>query len=146
MEVYSQQLSMQRICSILAVIAILCPFASPLWAGAATMPYGASCHRMPMEAAGTQAMGHEHHCHEMAEEQAAATEGTGTLVASAATSEKCPMNCCLQSAPPTAAPLPPASVLPLLHATEPHLHSGFVIFSSPGFSSHTDRGPPSIKA
>lgn len=98
---------------------------------------------MPMETAGTQASGHEHHCHEMTA-QATGTE-TGNTVASTASSEKCPMNCCSQSAPPTAVALP-ASALPLLHITDFKMHSVAVIFSNPGFSSHTDRGPPSNQA
>src|SRR5690349_13372607 len=111
---------MQRICSILALLALLVPFASPIWVNAETMPYGASCHRMPMETAGTQASGHEHHCHETTA-QATGTE-TGNTVASTASSEKCPMNCCSQSAPPTAVALP-ASALPLLHITDFKMHS-----------------------
>jgi hypothetical protein len=135
---------MQRFFSILAILALLFPFASPLLVSAETMPYGASCHRMPMETAGTHAPRHEHHCHEMA---AQATDAdAGNTVASTANSEKCPMNCCSQSAPPTAAALHTASALPLLGATEFKMHSVAVTFSSPGFSSHTDRGPPSIQA
>jgi hypothetical protein len=145
-EGYSHQLSMQRFFSILAIIAILCPVASPLWASAAPMAYGSSCHRMPMETAGTTPSTHEHHCHEMAAEQTKVpAEGNGPVLASSAGSEKCPMNCCLQSVPPTAV-LPTGSPLPLLHAAKFQLHSLAVIFRTAGFSSHTDRGPPSFQA
>jgi hypothetical protein len=139
---------MQRVCSILALIAVLCPVATPLWASATTMPNGMSCHRVPMGTATTADPVHSpHHCHEMEAEQATIPEqGDNATIASAASLEKCPMNCCLQSAPPTVAALPMASGLPLLYATEFKMHSVAVIFSSPGFSSHTDRGPPSLRA
>lgn len=139
---------MQRICSILALIAILCPVATPVWASATTMPYGSSCHRMPMDTPASAALVHDaHHCHEMKTEQATIPDpGNSPTLVSTASSEKCPMNCCLQSAPPTAAALPTASALPLLYATEFKAHSVAVVFSIPGFSSHTDRGPPSIQA
>src|ERR1051326_6721538 len=39
---------MQRICSILALIAILCPVATPVWASATTMPYGSRCPPLPL--------------------------------------------------------------------------------------------------
>lgn len=138
---------MQRICSIVALLAVLLPVASPLWASTGTMPYGASCHRMAMQNAARATSAQEHHCHGMAAEQAKAPEeGNAPAMGSAAGSEKCPMNCCLQSAPPPAATLPTASALPLLHTTDFKMHSVAIIFSSPGFSSHTDRGPPSIQA
>ena len=138
---------MQRIYSIVALLAILFPVASPLWASAETMPYGASCHRMPMEAAATATPAHEHHCHGMTAEQAKAPgEENGPAIAATGSSEQCTMNFFLQSAPPTAAALNTAPALPLLHTTDFKVHSVAIIFSRPGFSSHTDRGPPSLQA
>lgn len=85
------------------------------------------------------------HCHDLnAGEQQVSTAGTGTAMIKAGSAEKCPMNCCLQAAPPTAAALPAASLLLLLAATRTEHHFVPVMFASTGFSSHTDRGPPSL--
>jgi hypothetical protein len=65
------------------------------------------------------------------------------VVVAYSASEKCPMNCCVQAVPPTVAALPAASFIPQLHVIEASIHVFAVKFSSAGFSSHTDRGPPS---
>ena len=70
--------------------------------------------------------------------------GTGPVVAAYGASEKCPMNCCVQAVPPTVAALPAASFIPQLHAIKASIHAFAVTFSSTGFSSHTDRGPPTL--
>lgn len=139
-EGYSQPLSMQRMCSILALIAVLCPVGLPLWASATGAPSGMVCHRMPMQD-GTQ-LHHAHHCH-MAGMMGSDT-GDSPIVLEPAVSEKCPMNCCMQAAPPTVAALPPASFLPQPHVMQHSVVVVAVTFACPGFSSHTDRGPPSL--
>lgn len=139
-EGYSQPLIMQRMCSILALVAVLCPIGSPSWAAATGAPSGMVCHRMPMQA-GTQSH-HSHHCH-MGGMMAAET-GNSPVISTSALSEKCPMNCCMQAAPPTVAALPPASFLPQLHVMPHGVPVTAVTFATAGFSSHTDRGPPSL--
>lgn len=140
LEGYSQPLSMQRMNSILALVAVLCQVGLPLWASAAETPSAMVCHRIPMQG-GTQSH-HAHHCH-MAGMMVSETENS-PISASSAVSEKCPMNCCIQAAPPTVAALPPASLLPQPHVVQHSMHVADVTFASPGFSSHTDRGPPSL--
>lgn len=139
-EGYSQPLSMQRMNSILALIAVLCQVGSPLWASATEMHSAMVCHRMPMQS-GTQSR-HTHHCH-MAGMMVSETENS-PIIASSNVSEKCPMNCCIQAAPPTVAALPPVSLLPQPHVMQHSVSPSAVTFASPGFSSHTDRGPPSV--
>ena len=139
-EGYSQALSMQRMCSILALVAALCPIGSPLWAAATGASSAMICHRMPMQSE-THSR-HAHHCH-MAGMMVSETE-TSPTIASSALSEKCPMNCCMQAAPPTVAALPPASFLPQPHVMQHSVVVVAVTFACPGFSSHTDRGPPSL--
>jgi len=128
--------------SILALLAILYPVASPLWASAMEPQHSAMCHRMAMGVAKTSSQP-SHHCHDMAGDDDSARDSS-TPSLSAGSSEQCPMNCCVQSVPRTAAALPVASSLSLLVAIEASAHVVPVTFTSAGFSSHTDRGPPSL--
>jgi hypothetical protein len=102
-----------------------------------------SCHRTPLHHAGATPAKSAHHCHDMADMMPPASDTEPALNASGG-SENCPMNCCVQAAPTTVAALPAASFLPPLHVLETSLHGFSVTFSSVGFSSHTDRGPPSL--
>jgi len=134
---------MRRVCSILAILTVLCPMASPLWASAIQKAHLASCHRLPMANNGVQRASHPaHHCHDMDADESQAPADTNPSLVSGSSSEKCPMNCCLQAAPPTVAALPAASFLPLPVATRTQVSFLPVTFTSAGFSSHTDRGPP----
>jgi hypothetical protein len=137
-------LHMQRVCSILAMFAVLCPVVSPLWASAMHTAEAASCHRMPLGKARPTAHP-AHHCHYMdAAGQQTSNTGRDTAVLKSGSPERCPMNCCLQAAPPTTAALPAASFVPALVVSRTQVHFLPVTFTSTGFSSHTDRGPPSL--
>jgi len=133
---------MRRFCSILALIVVLCPIASPLWASA-SVAGAMSCHRKPLHRAGATPAKTAHHCHAMANMAASDNESEPTLNTSGS-SQKCPMNCCVQATPTTVAALPAASLFPPLHVIETSFHGLAVTFSNVGFSSHTDRGPPSL--
>lgn len=139
--------SMRRIYSILALLAIVYPVASPLWANAMEPQHAAMCHRMAMGSASASSQP-SHHCHDMSSQDMSgeddSAQNSSTPSFSANSSEECPMNCCVQSVPPTVAALPASSSLPLLVATEASRHVVPVAFTSVGFSSHTDRGPPSL--
>jgi hypothetical protein len=102
-----------------------------------------SCHRTPLQHADTAPAKSVHHCHDMAAMAASDSETERSLNASRS-SENCPMNCCVQATPPTVAALPAASFLPPLHVLETSFYGFSVTFSRVGFSSHTDRGPPSL--
>lgn len=138
-------MNMRRLCSILALFAVLCPVASPLWAAVIHPAQPASCHRMPMATTeGEPAARPAHHCHDMDGNEQVPTAETNPAVMNASSSEKCPMNCCLQAAPPTVAALPADSFLLFLVAARTALHVVPDTFTSAGFSSHTDRGPPGL--
>ena len=144
-ERYSHALSMRRVCSILTLLAVLYPMATPLWASAMDEAQPTSCHRMPMRSE-TVSQANPHHCHDMDDSAAAATpdEGKGASLTASSHSEKCPMNCCTQVVPRTAAALHSSSLLPLPSAAEVRPLGVALAFTSAGFSSHTDRGPPTV--
>jgi hypothetical protein len=102
-----------------------------------------SCHRAPLQAPGASPARSPHHCHDM-DAMMAQDRDAGPVVAGYSDSDKCPMNCCVQAVPPTVAALPAASFIPQLHVIKTSIHALVVTFSSAGFSSHTDRGPPSL--
>ena len=128
--------------SILALLAILYPVASPLWASTMEPQHSAMCHRMAMGAAKASSQP-AHHCHGIDADNNSA-QNSSTPSFNAGSSEQCPMNCCVQSVPRTVAALPAVSSLPVLVDTEVSAHVVPVTFTSVGFSSHTDRGPPSL--
>jgi hypothetical protein len=134
---------MRRFCSILALIVVLCPLAVPLWASGSVTPTVMSCHRVPLQNAQPSKARSAHHCHDMANMMPQGSD-TGPAVDGSGHSEQCPMNCCVQAVPPTVAALPAASLLPQLHVIETSVHAFAITFSSVGFSSHTDRGPPTL--
>ncbi len=144
-ERYSSALSMRRVCSILTLVALLCPMALPLWASTMDMTQPASCHRMPMHSE-TASQTAAHHCHDMAGAggSSSADQGDGATLTVSSHPEKCPMNCCSQAAPPSAAALHNSSFLPMPATVEARPHFAPVMFARAGFSSHTDRGPPTL--
>jgi len=131
---------MRRLLSISLVTALLAIPLSPVWAVAACSHASAqpACHRMSMH---MDHPGHqEHHCDGMSpSEESDATDETAVRAAS---SENCPMNCCVQGQTHSAGSTVATSLLPPLAATDKELSFVPVKFSSVGFSSHTDRGPP----
>ena len=94
---------------------------------------------------------HEHHCEEMQEQagQIDQIEADASLfsVNRSDSPQRCPMNCCAcrkASVSQEAAIVPEASL-----STETVVQGRVfvleIVFSNNGFSSHTDRGPPSIE-
>jgi len=84
---------------------------------------------------------HAHHCaamHEQQEPQPASEDGASV----SGRSESCPMNCCTQGSLPNATAVVSFSLIPPLAVTDAEIHLVPVTFTSAGFSSHTDRGPP----
>ncbi|PYP85977.1 MAG: hypothetical protein DMG65_19875 [Candidatus Angelobacter sp. Gp1-AA117] len=123
---------MRRIFSIPVIAALVCSWFSPLWAATCeTTGKRSACHRENHVV---------HHCDMMGHHHAADMESTETALSSGVS--KCPMDCCSQiySANGTA----PARgfTAPLQLVTSYEFHRAAVVFASPGFSSHTDRGPP----
>jgi hypothetical protein len=128
---------MRRACSIVAIIAMVSSLISPVWASSAEAAHPMLCHRVRTDSAQAPA---KHHCHDM-DQEAAKDEAAPTLV-QGQISQSCPMNCCVQATLRIAAALHSNSFLPQLVTLESRLHVTAIVFSSTGFSSHTDRGPP----
>lgn len=90
------------------------------------------CHRMV----------HGHDCGMMAHHHDEDSD-SGSIISVAQQDEKCPMNCCMQAGHASAKPVPlTAGNAPLLRSYAFPLFESQV-FAVAGFSSHTDRGPPS---
>ena len=138
-------LGMKRVFSISTMLVLLFSVFSPVWAADTEMMQAASCHRTPMQDATSHHGKHAaaHHCHGMGDgmEMPAADPSDGILIASSH-SHSCPMNCCVQGAPKSGVASSAVSLLPPLAATEAEFHFASITFASAGFSSHTDRGPP----
>lgn len=129
-------------CSILALIAVL--FAPVPSIHASTMQMGriCCCHRRTVAAEPKASM---HDCHGMfMGMHQDSTAESGLPAVSPTMTQQCPMNCCGQNLLSTPAALSfalvsaaPAGITSLVHPTR-------ISFVSAGFSSHTDRGPPSL--
>jgi hypothetical protein len=128
---------MRRLSSILALVAIVSSVLSPVWASNMDASHPMLCHRVHSTSAQEPP---KHHCEGMDEEQGSSDGAAAVL--QRLTSHDCPMNCCLQANPRTAAALPATHFLPLLVTVENGLRVSSIRFSNTGFSSHTDRGPP----
>jgi len=127
---------MRRLLSITTVLALLASMTSPLLAATCGAGTGkaVSCH--PVEMPHCDRPMHHHHHHDDAEPASHSGLSAGQ------SESKCPMDCCMPGHPQSGAPAT-ASLLPPLALTEQSFHFGQITFMSAGFSSHTDRGPPS---
>jgi hypothetical protein len=71
--------------------------------------------------------------------------GSDTAMHAVQQEEKCPMSCCMQASSSSAArPVLAAASSALLLQSVTFILSESQVFTAAGFSSHTDRGPPSI--
>lgn len=128
---------MRRWFSITAICALLASTAMPLVA--ASCPHAKmamACHRTEH----AQAQGHQHHCDEMAKEQN--DPGSSETRIQSALQQNCPMDCCSASQRTSAVALSAVfstAALPLAGHDASFINP---VFSTSGFSSHTDRGPP----
>lgn len=133
---------MRRIFSISAILMLMYSAALPSVMSAMMVNDAAmACHRPTL---GTGAATPEH-CHDMADmagNETMAAPADGALITVAA-EQKCPMDCCTMMG--TAQQAIPSSrkSTPALVVIEQAVSVSGVVFTSSGFSSHTDRGPPS---
>jgi hypothetical protein len=81
-----------------------------------------------------------HHCGGMAEEDS--IQALGGIFITGNRAHPCPMNCCEQGAPKSGAAIQAISFTPSVAVTDANVHFAPISFVSAGFSSHTDRGPP----
>lgn len=123
---------MRRVLPITIVLALCWTMVSPAWAAVCSHGNGAAmmCHRTA----------HSHDCGSMDHQQD--DPGSGSTISAAQPDEKCPMTCCMQASHAVAKPVPLAvAIVPLLSSQAAPLFESQV-FTTAGFSSHTDRGPP----
>lgn len=124
---------MRRILAITSIAALILSMAAPVWATACTaMDKVQMCHRTVAQ---------HHHCDTMMEPQ----DETVVPQSEAAFKDlpgKCPMQCCMQAQAGNGTVLPAAVLLFTLLVSEYRIDFPGITFTSTGFSSHTDRGPP----
>jgi hypothetical protein len=130
----------RRFLSIVSITALLASVASPLVAAACPHEQQVqSCHgihKAQLTHHG-DAIGHQHHME-------VAMESEGSALLAAELPKNCPMDCCVAGHITTVAAVSNATSLPSLVATNRSCNYTSVVFACHGFSSHTDRGPPSV--
>jgi hypothetical protein len=126
---------MRRILSIATILALMSSSALPLLA--ASCPHVKqvmSCHRAaPMPA---------HHCGKMHEGDSEESGSGEPSMEGIQGSRDCPMDCCAPSQRTNAVATATVLLVSPQPLTEPCLPFVPVVFTRTGFSSHTDRGPP----
>ena len=140
---YSQLGIMRRFLSITTIAALLSSLLSPLMAAACTGTGKAvSCHAVEVSSHAEEAPScdramHKHHHHD-----AAPARQSKSALSASADETKCPMDCCTPGHPRAGAAVSTNALLPPLAVNDRDCHIAPVTFTSAGFSSHTDRGPP----
>src|ERR1051325_6787955 len=126
---------MRSLLSIATVLALLSSMTKPLLAATcAGTGKAVSCHVEPMPHCDRPA--HHHHHNDDAQPQS-----TASLMAGQSDGQ-CPMDCCTPGHPQSGAPAVHASHFPLVAVSDHNFCFVAIVFTNPGFSSHTDRGPP----
>lgn len=130
---------MRRFLAITAIVALILSTGLPVWASACTaMGKGKDnapmCHRTAA---------HRHHCEGMAEQQDEPA-ASGPETAFTGRSDECPMQCCTQLQTGNGTAVTAISFQPELAIVDYRVVSPPIAFISSGFSSHTDRGPPTL--
>jgi len=140
---YRIGLSMRRLLAITVIAGLICSTGMPVWASACeAMHKTPMCHRTAVSQS-SHAAHAQHHCDMMAqEEDAAASSESASLVKDHPNS--CPMQCCMQATAGNGSAIPAAAFIAILLSSEAHVYVPAITFSTPGFSSHTDRGPPVV--
>jgi len=135
---------MRRFLSIATIAALLSSVLSPLMAAACTgTGKVVSCHTVEVPNHAEEAPSCDRATHAQHHHHDAAPVRQSKAALSASTSEtKCPMDCCTAGHPRTGATVSTNSLLPPLAVSDGDCHIVPVTFTSAGFSSHTDRGPP----
>lgn len=131
---------MRRLLAITVIAALVCSTGMPVWASACeAMRNTPMCHRTPDHHSGKAAHA-QHHCDMMTEEgENVASQSTSLVKAKAV---QCPMQCCTQANAGTGFAVPAVALAFSILSLQDRVDVPAVAFSSPGFSSHTDRGPP----
>ena len=133
---------MRRLLAITVIAALICSMGMPVWASACeSMHKAALCHREPAHNQVTRKAAH--HCDSMdmePEQDAAPASDSKTFIKGS--SHACPMQCCMQANAGTNSAVASAALYAGLVSSQDQLYVPAVAFSTPGFSSHTDRGPP----
>jgi hypothetical protein len=138
---YITSLLMRRFFSITTIATLMFSMVSPLLAAACPhSPQLMACHRPPA------ALAQQHHCDTMMQEhhaeEAAPAESSAPAVKGVQSPENCLMDCCAPRHVTSASAIAAASSLPPLVVTQQVFQFVPVVFARTGFSSHTDRGPP----
>lgn len=125
---------MRRFLAIAATACLLFSVAEPVWATAcASMGKTPMCHRV--------AAHHQHHCESMGEQDDENTSPDSQTLISAISSD-CPMHCCGQAQIGNGTAILIVLSWPQLAVFEYCVDFPAITFTTSGFSSHTDRGPP----
>ncbi|HEY6271491.1 MAG TPA: hypothetical protein VIX19_05785 [Terriglobales bacterium] len=132
---------MRRLISISAIASLMFSSVSPLLAASTCehVKQMVGCHRI--EEQKTQKPHCEMMHHHDAEETSPPTTD-GPAMRALPSTQNCPMDCCQFGHRTDAVSLTTASSLPQPAILDQTLSVVSVVFSSTGFSSHTDRGPP----
>jgi hypothetical protein len=128
---------MRRFFSITTILAMMSSFASPLLAS--------TCRHVVQPAACHRAQTQKPHCnmmHHHDDSEAPKPESSTTVAAGDPSPASCPMDCCLPGHPTSAAVIAATPAVPTPAIVLQNLQFVSLVFTSAGFSSHTDRGPP----
>ena len=129
---------MRRVISMAMVAAFLTAPLAPVWAAGQCSSVGQSmaCHRMVKIEPGAR------HCDGMPEHHHNSAPASQGMVIASSGQESCPMNCCVQGRVQSGIAAAPISIPVPMAVTDKEFSYAPVMFTSAGFSSHTDRGPP----
>ena len=127
---------MRRLVSITTIVALMSSVALPLLAASCPhVKHAVSCHRTEVQAHHCN-MKHDHHG------DASDPEPDGPAYSASQELHSCPMDCCGPGQRTKAIAAPTAALISQLEVTDHPAQPASVVFESAGFSSHTDRGPP----
>ncbi|HEX7288839.1 MAG TPA: hypothetical protein VF532_21830 [Candidatus Angelobacter sp.] len=136
-------MKMRRFWSITTILALVAAMLAPMTGAAMEAAHPMGCPRTAAhsEHQKSHAMkAHAHHCGAMHEEHAPEPASPGSSISGL--EKSCPMDCCVQGSLPNASAVAAFSLILQLAVSDAELHLVPIIFVSAGFSSHTDRGPP----
>ncbi|HKD13026.1 MAG TPA: hypothetical protein VKE71_00645 [Candidatus Angelobacter sp.] len=133
---------MRRLLAITVIAALICSTGRPVWANACvSMQKTPLCHRALAHLhAAEQTSRPVHHCDSMEQQDDTSAPESARLTAGHA--KDCPMQCCTQAKAGVSSAVAATAFIAILLSSENHVGIPAVVFSTPGFSSHTDRGPP----
>lgn len=137
---------MRRLIAITAIAVLMVSLNAPLLAATCehTQPM-AACHRVHAQESQKPhcEMMHEHDAQKADGDEQSAPVSSGTRFQSTSSSQNCPMDCCQLGDRTNTVALMVTPSLPQPAVSEQSSSILSVVFSRSGFSSHTDRGPPS---